>query len=113
MDILFGNKVTPQDANVNPDLNTLQSRTKIVLLQELGVLDFLKKKEPFKNGTNLAKLIAELISGKNDDVNSVYNSVRTDLSYVTQKKNSKSPYKNRQIKLVNSILASFSLPLIK
>ena len=113
LDILFGNKVTPQDANVNPDLNTLQSRTKIVLLQELGVLDFLKKKEPFKSSTDLAKLIAELICGKNDDVKSVYNSVRTDLSYVTQKKNSKSPYKNRQIKIVNSILASFSLPLIK
>lgn len=113
LDILFGNKVTPQDANVNPDLNTLQSRTKIVLLQELGVLDFLKKKEPFKNSTNLAKLIAELISGKNDDVNSVYNSIRTDLSYVTQKKNPKSPYTKPQIKIVNSTLSSFFLPIIK
>jgi len=113
LDILFGNKVTPQDANVNPDLNTLQSRTKIVLLQELGVLDFLKKKEPFKNSTNLAKLIAELISGKNDDVNSVYSSIRTDLSYVTQKKNPKSPYTKPQIKIVNSTLSSFFLPIIK
>ena len=113
LNILLDNQVAPQDANVTPDLNALQNRTKILLLQELGILDFLKKNESFKNGTNLAKLIAELISGKNDDVNSVYNSVRTDLSYVTQKKNSKSPYKNRQIKIVNSILASFSLPLIK
>jgi hypothetical protein len=113
LDILFDNQVAPQDANVSPDLNTVQNRTKILLLQELGVLDFLKKKEPFKNSTYLAKLIAELICGKNDDVNSVYNSIRTDLSYITQKKNSKSPYKNRQIKIVNSILASFSLPLIK
>ena len=113
LDILFGNKVTPQDANVNPDLNTLQSRTKIVLLQELGVLDFLKKKEPFKNSTNLAKLIAELISGKNDDVNSVYSSIRTDLSYVTQKKNPKSPYTKPQINIVNSTLSSFFLPIIK
>ena len=68
LDILFGNQVVPQDANVIPDLNTVQNRTKILLLEELGVLDLLKKKEPFKNGTNLAKLIAELISGKNDDV---------------------------------------------
>ena len=113
LDILFDNQVTPQDANVSPDLNTLQSRTKIVLLQELGVLDFLKKKEPFKNSTNLAKLIAELISGKNDDVNSVSNSIRTDLSYVTQKKNPKSPYTKPQIKIVNSTLSSFSLPIIK
>ena len=113
LDILFDNQVTPQDANVSPDLNTLQSRTKIVLLQELGVLDFLKKKEPFKNSTNLAKLIAELISGKNDDINSVYKSIRTDLSYVTHKKHPKSPYTKPQIKIVNSKLASFSLPLIK
>lgn len=113
LDILFGNKVTPQDDNVTPNLNTVQNRTKILLLEELGVLDFLKKKEPFKNSTNLAKLIAELISGKNDDVNAVYNSIRTDLSYVNQKKNPKSPYTKPQIKIVNSILTSFSLPLIK
>lgn len=111
--LILNNDVNAKDDVLITDLNTLQNRTKILLLQELGVLDFLKKKEPFKNSTNLAKLIAELISGKNDDVNSVYNSIRTDLSYVTQKKNSKSPYKNRQIKIVNSILASFSLPLIK
>jgi len=113
LDILFDNQVTPQDANATPDLNTVQNRTKILLLEELGVLDFLKKKEPFKNSTNLAKLIAALISGKNDDVNAVYNSIRTDLSYVTQKKNPKSPYTKPQIKIVNSILTSFSLPLIK
>jgi hypothetical protein len=113
LDILFDNQVTPQDANVSADLNTFQSRTKIVLLQELGVLDFLKKKVPFKNSTNLAKLIAELISGKNDDINSVYESIRTDLSYVTHKNQSKSPYTKPQIKKVNSTLASFSLPLIK
>ena len=111
--LILNNDVNSKDDVLIPDLNTLQNRTKILLLQELGILDLLKKKEPFKNGTNLAKLIAELISGKNDDVNSVYNSIRTDLSYITQKKNSKSPYKNRQIKIVNSILASFSLPLIK
>ena len=111
--MLFDNQVAPQDANVTPDLNTVQNRTKILLLEELGVLDFLKKKEPFKNSTNLAKLIAELISGKNDDVNAVYNSIRTDLSYVNQKKNPKSPYTKPQIKIVNSILTSFSLPLIK
>ena len=111
--LILNNDVNAKDDVLITDLNTLQNRTKILLLQELGVLDFLKKKEPFNNSTNLAKLIAELISGKNDDVNSVYNSIRTDLSYITQKKNSKSPYKNRQIKIVNSILASFSLPLIK
>tara|TARA_R110002073_G_scaffold197667_2_gene356786 strand:+ start:377 stop:994 length:618 start_codon:yes stop_codon:yes gene_type:complete len=113
LNILLDNKVAPQDANVTPDLNTLQNRTKIVLLQELGVLDFLKKKEPFKNSTYLAKLIAELISGKNDDINSVYESIRTDLSYVTHKNHSKSPYTKPQIKKVNSTLASFSLPIIK
>ena len=113
LDILFDNQVTHQDTDLNLELNTLQNRTKILLLQELGVLDFLKKKKSFKNSTNLAKLIAELISGKNDDVKSLFNSIRTDLSYITQKKNPKSPYKNRQIKIVNSILASFDLPLIK
>ena len=111
--LILNNDVNSKDDVLIPDLNTLQNRTKILLLQELGVLDFLKKKEPFKNSTNLAKLIAELISGKNDDVNAVYNSIRTDLSYVNQKKNPKSPYTKPQIKIVNSILTSFSLPLIK
>ena len=111
--LILNNDVNAKDDVLIPDLNTLQNRTKILLLQELGVLDFLKKKEPFKNSTNLAKLIAELISGKNDDVNSVYSSIRTDLSYVTQKKNPKSPYTKPQIKIVNSTLSSFFLPIIK
>ena len=46
-------------------------------------------------------------------ISSKYNSIRTDLSYVNQKKNPKSPYTKPQIKIVNSILTSFSLPLIK
>jgi len=113
-EIIKGNSTASTYYNEEiPQVEKLQYRTKVILLQELGVLDFLKKKEPFKNSTNLAKLIAELISGKNDDVNAVYNSIRTDLSYVNQKKNPKSPYKNRQIKIVNSTLASFSLPIIK
>jgi hypothetical protein len=111
--LILNNDVNSKDDVLIPDLNTLQNRTKILLLQELGILDLLKKKEPFKNGTNLAKLIAELISGKNDDVKSVYNSIRTDLSYLTHQNNSKTPYTDKQIKIVNSILASFSLPLIK
>ncbi|MBU46621.1 MAG: hypothetical protein CMD28_04245 [Flavobacteriales bacterium] len=111
--LILNNDVNSKDDVLSPDLNTLQNRTKILLLQELGVLDFLKKKVPFKNSTNLAKLIAELISGKNDDINSVYESIRTDLSYVTHKNQSKSPYTKPQIKKVNSTLASFSLPLIK
>ena len=113
LNILLDNQVAPQDTNVTPDLNALQNRTKILLLQELGVLDFLKKKEPFKSSTDLAKLIAELICGKNDDVKSVYNTIRTDLSYVTYKKHPKSPYTKPQIKIVNSTLSSFSLPIIK
>ena len=111
--LILNNDVNSKDDVLIPDLNTLQNRTKILLLQELGILDLLKKKEPFKNGTNLAKLIAELISGKNDDVKSVYNSIRTDLSYLTHQNNSKTPYTDKQIKIINSILASFSLPLIK
>ena len=110
--LILNNDVNAKDDILISDLNTLQNRTKILLLQELGVLDFLKKKEPFKNSTNLAKLIAELISGKNDDVNSVYNSIRTDLSYLTHQNNSKTPYTDKQINKVNSILVKFSLPPI-
>tara|TARA_R110000822_G_scaffold134615_1_gene272250 strand:+ start:81 stop:761 length:681 start_codon:yes stop_codon:yes gene_type:complete len=111
--LILNNDVNSKDDILKPDLNALQNRTKILLLQELGVLDFLKKKEPFKSSTDLAKLIAELICGKNDDVKSVYNTIRTDLSYVTYKKHPKSPYTKPQIKIVNSTLSSFSLPIIK
>mgnify|MGYP001317672849 CR=1 FL=1 len=96
-----------------PETEKLQYRTKVILLQELGVLDFLKKKEPFKNNTHLAKMIAELIAGKDEDVTAVYNTVRTDLSYVIHRNNPKTPYTKKQIKKVNSILATFSLPQIK
>jgi len=110
---LILNNSNSKEDSLKPDLNTLQSRTKIILLQELGVLDFLKKKEPFKNNTHLAKMIAELIAGKDEDVTAVYNTVRTDLSYVIHRNNPKTPYTKKQIKKVNSILATFSLPQIK
>lgn len=111
--ILNNQSNSNQEDCLIPDLEKLQNRTKIILLQELGVLDFLKKKEAFKNSTALAKVVAELVTGKNEEVSSVYNSIRTDLSYVCQKKHPKTPYKTPQINKVNAILSYFSLPLIK
>ena len=96
-----------------PELEKLQYRTKLILLQELGFLDLLKKKDVFKNNTKLSKILSEIVTGKNDDINRVYDSIRTDLSYLNQKKHKKSPYTKNQISKVNSILASFSLPEIK
>tara|TARA_R110001606_G_scaffold274145_4_gene422695 strand:+ start:2428 stop:3072 length:645 start_codon:yes stop_codon:yes gene_type:complete len=96
-----------------PELEKLQYRTKLILLQELGFLDLLKKKDVFKNKTKLSKILSEIVTGKNDDINRVYDSIRTDLSYINQKKHKKSPYTKSQISKVNSILASFSLPRIK
>ena len=53
------------------------------------------------------------LPGKDEDVTAVYNTVRTDLSYVIHRNNPKTPYTKKQIKKVNSILATFSLPQIK
>ena len=96
-----------------PELNNLENRTKIILMQELGILSLLKKEESFKNATNLAKFIAELFSGKKDDVNKVYESIRTDLSYILDKKAKKTPYTPRQCKKVNSLLSMYGLPQMK
>ena len=82
-------------------------------MQELGILSLLKKEESFKNATNLAKFIAELFSGKKDDVNKVYESIRTDLSYILDKKAIKTPYTPRQCKKVNSLLSMYGLPQMK
>jgi|TARA_B110000259_G_scaffold152386_1_gene172345 hypothetical protein len=98
---------------VVPELNNLENRTKIILMQELGILSLLKKEESFKNATNLAKFIAELFSGKKDDVNKVYESIRTDLSYILDKKAKKTPYTPRQCKKVNSLLSMYGLPQMK
>ena len=96
-----------------PEIEKLQFRTKVILLQELGVLDLLKQKEPLKNGTNLAKLIAELVCGVDGDTNRAYKAVKKDLTYVSHRNNEHSPYTAKQIKIVNQILTSLSLPIIK
>ena len=101
------------DFEIPDNLNKMQVRTKILLFNELGILNLLRKNESFKNNTNLSKLIAELISGPNDDVSKVYETVRTDLAYSSVKNNKKTPYSKPQISKVNSILTSFSLPIIK
>ena len=95
-----------------PELNNLENRTKIILMQELGILNLLKIEESFKKSTTLAKFIAELFSGKKDDVNKVYESIRTDLSYILNKKAKKTPYTESQYKKVNAILAKYGLPPI-
>lgn len=96
-----------------PEVEKLQYRTKVILLQELGVLDFLKKKETFKNGTNLAKLIGELTCGVDGDAKSAYEAVKKDLTYVNHRNNEHSPYSTKQINKVNHILTSLSLPIIE
>ena len=96
-----------------PDIEKLQYRTKIILLNELGIIDFLKKRESFQSNTDLSKFITKIIVGKNEDEKSVYNTIRTDLSYLNQPNNNKSPYTESQKRIVNSILSTFSLPNIK
>lgn len=96
-----------------PEVEKLQYRTKVILLQELGVLDFLKKKETLKNGTNLAKLIGELTCGVDGDAKRAYEAVKKDLTYVNHRNNEHSPYSTKQINKVNHILTSLSLPIIE
>ena len=104
----------PKDAQIEmPGLSQLEDRTKVILLNELGIIKLLKKNDVFKNNTQLAKIIAGLICGKGQDVNKVCESVRTNLTYVDSRKHSKSPYNDSQKKKVNSILSSFLLPPIK
>ena len=96
-----------------PEVEKLQYRTKVILLQELGVLDFLKKKEQLKNGTNLAKLIGELTCGVDGDARRAYLAVKKDLTYIGHRNNEHSPYNTKQINKVNQILTSLSLPIIE
>ena len=104
----------PKDAQIDiTELIHLQDRTKIILLNELGILKLLKKNDVFMKNTQLSKMIAALICGKGQDVRKVYNSIRTDLSYLDSRKKGKLVYTDPQKKKVNSILATFSLPPIK
>ena len=114
---LYGFNQTKDDlASVEeeiPEVEKLQYRTKIILLQELGVLDFLKKKESLKNATNLAKLIGELTCGVDGNAKRAYEAVKKDLRYIIHRNHEYSPYKLKQINKVNNILTSLSLPVIE
>jgi len=109
----LNNNETEEETESPLSFSKMQFRTKVILFKELGLLKVLGKNEVFKNNTNLSKLIAELISGSNDDISKTHESIRTDLSYIEMKNHKKTPYTKPQINKVNAILASFSLPKIK
>jgi len=113
-EIIKGNSTASTYYNEEiPQVEKLQYRTKVILLQELGILDFLKKNESFKNGTNLAKLIGELVCGVDGDARRAYQAVRKDLTYINHKNDENYPYTTKQINTVNQILTSLSLPIIE
>ena len=95
------------------DIEKLQYRTKVILLEELGVIDFLKKNKSLESNTDLSKYLAQIVCGVDGNVKKAKAGVRKNLTYLHQKDSQYYPYTNPQVKLVNSILSLLSLPKIK
>ena len=87
-------------------------RTKLLLLNELGIIKKLKVNDAFVSDTELCKLLAELFETKEENKSKSAESIRTDLRYINQPNNAKYPYTSQAKKKVNSILTSFGLPTI-
>ena len=103
-----------EDANIDfNELDASDTRTKIILLKELGVLKSLEKKFAFQSQTQFARLIAILITGKNEKLETVNETVRKALSNVHIKNQTNSLYTLPQIAKVNTIFSSFGIPNIK
>jgi hypothetical protein len=104
---------------VNIDNDILQVRTKIILFQELGIIECLiERSDTFKNSqTELAKFITELIETNERNKEKTFEAVRTDLRYINVPKDSipkgKNPKNDTSIKKVNSILSKYGLPIIE
>lgn len=107
-------KYNPVNESNEIDNEILEVRTKLILLNELGIIKHLQRYEPFKNATELCKFLTELIETKEESKKKTFETIRTDLRYIdlTQKKNTKSPYTSTAKKKVNSILSKYGLPPI-
>jgi hypothetical protein len=110
-----------QANNINEviDNDLLEVRTKIILFNELGIIDYLTERyEVFKSParTELAKFITELIETNESNKEKTFEAVRTDLRYINTPKNTpkgKNPKNKTSIKKVNSILSKYGLPNIE
>lgn len=67
---------SPNESLVLDDLNTVRANEKIVLLHKLGVLDYLRDKEPFNTSTNsLANILSDILSENRTTLQSYLNPI--------------------------------------
>lgn len=107
-------KYNPVNESSEIDNEILEVRTKLILLNELGIIKHLQGFEPFKNATELCRFLTELIETKEENKEKTHETIRKDFSLlnVAPKKNKRSPNTPTQIRKVNSILAKYGLPPI-
>lgn len=88
--------------NVQEDLIELPSDNskfsnpeKLILLNQLGVIDFLREQVPFnENNSSLARVIAKLIDGKESTIKSNLNAMKLDSSHSNSVNNPMDTIKN-------------------
>lgn len=107
-------KFNPVNESSEIDNEILEVRTKLILLNELGIIKHLQGFEQFKNATELCKFLTELIETKEENKMKTHETIRKDFSLlnVSSNKNKRSPNTPTQIRKVNSILAKYGLPPI-
>lgn len=87
----------------------MQTNTKVLLLKELGVLNFLEKKYEFKNKTEFAKLLAIIVSGNTENKDAISDTIRRYLSTVNLTRQRNPAYTDDQKKRINEIFAQFDI----
>lgn len=87
----------------------LQNRTKILLMEKLGILEELKKFDQLKTIAKLSQFLAELFENNQEKKKSTAKSIKTDLTYINTN-DKKNPKNQKSLKTRNAILVKYGFP---
>lgn len=99
--------------NVEIDTSVLELRTKLILLDHLGIINVLRMKEQFMNNTELSKFLADILETDSNRKTKAFESIRTDLRYMGHPNDPKCPKTSVAIKKANSILTKYGFSVLE
>lgn len=85
----------------------LEHRTKILLLDKLGVIKLLQNFEHLKSADHLAQFCAELFASKQEEKKSIADSIVKNIRYISSKNSKYYPKTAKAIRKRDSILSRF------
>jgi hypothetical protein len=90
--------------NFEIDLSNTTATEKIIYLQKLGVIDFLRKKQPFNTSINSLAIILSAITGVNPETKHIQSMLNPIISKEAGQKNNPLNSKNAVLKVENQLI---------